>query len=165
MGQPPYGLDAFGDLDTVVSFSPERAQEGLYPSIDPLHSRSVLLSSEDLADDHKEIVEQVRDVLYRHSRFNLHGAFKARGMDCLYLVDEETAAATILRARRLALFMTQPFHGTEIWYGVPGQTVALADTLQGFREILEGKHNDVSEKAFTAVGTLQMALEKAKELA
>lgn len=164
MGMAPFGLEVFGDLDALVSFSPERGYEGSYPCIDPVHSKSKLLSSNRIPEDHKKVVREAQDVLYQYYGYNLHGAYQKLGLDFTYLEDAGETEALILRARRLAYFLTQPFHGTEIWCGIPGQTIALEDALKGCREILEGKYNDVPERAFFMVGTVEMALEKAKTL-
>jgi F-type H+-transporting ATPase subunit beta len=166
LGDPPVGLESevFADLDAVVSFDPVRARQGLYPALDPVSSRSTLFQSNLLSSAHKEIAERARECLHRYYSWNLHHAYEARGLDCLYLDDGKATAQVILRARRLDRFLTQPFHGTERWLCVPGETVSIEDTLRGCQEILDSEHDDLPENAFYFVGAIDQALEKAKSL-
>jgi F-type H+/Na+-transporting ATPase subunit beta len=104
MGMGPFDLEVFGKLDALVSFSPERANEGLYPCVDPVHSKSVVLSSNAVSDEHKTLVRETQDALYQYYRYNLHGASQRLGLDFTYLEDAGGTESLILRARRLAYF-------------------------------------------------------------
>ena len=96
-------------------------------------------------------------------QLQLHNAYESRGLDGLYTEDRTGTEQLILRARRIDRFLTQPFHGTEIWSGVPGVTVSLDDTLKGCAEILAGKYDELPEDAFLYIGNAAQAIEKAKE--
>ena len=144
--------DTFGFLDAVIALSGHRAKEALYPAIDSQRSRSSLLSDNRLEMAHKETVAQVRQTLVQYDNQNLQAAFK-EGRLVESLIDEHIRDLA-LRARRLALFLTQPYHGTESWMGKPGETVALRDTLEGCRQILDGCHDDVPLGSFGFIGSI-----------
>lgn len=154
--------EPLADLDAVVTFDYALAKQRLYPAIDPLESKSILLTHRLVSEEHVDLVAQIQNLLNRYA--GLHVQYENKGFDALfYLEDRKAAEQTIIRARRLHRFLTQPLPGGEPFVtGLLGEHVALADTLNGCREILEGKHDDVAEHAFYMVGTIEQALEKAK---
>jgi len=154
--------EPFADLDAIITFDPERARKALYPAVDPLRSRSALLRSSLLDPAHRQLVDRARACLRRY--YDLRTAYEARGMEGLMLDDRRATEQVILRARRLDRFLTQPFHGTEAWTDLLGQTVPLEETLRGCREILDGKHDGLPENAFYLVGAIDQAVEKARAL-
>ena len=167
LGNAPFGLEeeAFAFLDASVAFDGQRAKAGLYPAVDVDRSRSVLLQDSLLTATHRETVARVRQCLGHYYSHNLQAAYK-EGRIADDLIAEEGRRATrqlVLRGRRLDRFLTQPYHGTEQWTGVPGETVALRDTLEGCRQILDGKHDELSEDAFYFVGTIEQAIAKGRE--
>lgn len=164
----PFGFDeeAMSWLDAVVAFSPERANRGYYPALDPARCRSTLLRPGTVASDHLEIVEQVRTCLGRLANQNLRSpAAVVPASHTTSDPSQDELEQFGRRARRLDAFLTQPYHGTEVWMGVPGETVSLADALEGCRQILDGEHDDVEERGFGFVGTVEQAVEKARSLA
>lgn len=148
-------------LDAVLTFNFEQAKRGLYPAIDPLLSQSVLLEEKLVGGAHVDLAKQTKQVLNRY--VGLHYQYVHRGFDALfYFDDRDVAEQTVIRARRLHRFLTQPFLGLEPFTGRLGEFVALEDTLKGCREILEGEHDDVAEEAFYMTGTIEQVLEKVK---
>lgn len=168
LGEVPFGLgdEAFSFLDAVVAFDGNRAKGGLYPAVDARLSRSILLQDSLLGASHREIVAGVRQCLIHYYNHNLQSGYR-EGRILEGLVAGEGGKATkqlILRSRRLGRFLTQPYHGTEPWTGVPGETVALRDTLEGCRQILDGEHDELPEAAFYFVGTIDQAVAKRCEI-
>ena len=155
--------DTEAGLEAFIAFDRARADQGLYPAIDPLRSRSALLDASLAAADHVETADRVRRCLRRYA--DLHNQFENAGFDALaHLHDRQAAEETVIRARRLHRFLTQPFVGFELFTDTPGQRVPLAETLKGCRAILDGQCDEVPEEAFHFVGTLEQALDKAKSL-
>lgn len=153
--------ESLSDLDAVITFNYDRAKQGLYPAIDPLISRSVLLDAESVGAEHVDLVGQVKRLLNRY--VGLHYQYEYNGFDALfYFDDREGVEKDVVRARRLHRFLTQPFWGGEPFTGRLGVYVTLKDTLKGCQEILAGKYDDVSEEAFYLNGTIEQVLEKAK---
>ena len=148
-------------LNAVVTFDRDRAGQGLWPAVDPLRSRSKVTTSEMVGEEHADLAAQVRRTLLRYGE--LHHSVDNRGMDGLfYLGDRDVDKTTVTRGRRLHRFLTQPFPGLEPFTGMPGENVALEDTVRGCRAILDGEHDALPEEAFYMVGTIQQALAKPK---
>ena len=126
--------------------------------MDPLASTSRILDPRVIGDDHYNTASAVKSVLQRYK--DLQDIIAILGID--ELSDEDKL--TVARARKIQKFLSQPFHVAEQFTGVPGRYVKLADTIRGFREIVDGKHDDVPEQAFYMVGTIEEVLEAAEAL-
>lgn len=155
----PAVVATFAHLDAATILSRHQARQGLYPAIDPLESSSSLLTPEGVGEEHFNIASEVRSLLARYQE--LQDVIAILGME--ELSEEDRVAVN--RARRLQRFLTQPFFVSEPFTGMPGRYVPLPETLRGFREILEGRHDDLPEQAFYMIGPIDEAVEKAKELA
>ena len=155
----PAVVATFAHLDAATILSRHQASQGLYPAIDPLESSSSLLTPEGVGEEHFNIASEVRSLLARYQE--LQDVIAILGME--ELSEEDRVAVN--RARRLQRFLTQPFFVSEPFTGMPGRYVPLPETLRGFREILEGRHDDLPEQAFYMIGPIDEAVEKAKELA
>ena len=151
-------VTTFGHLDAVVSLERELASQGLYPAVDPLISFSKVLEPRIVGEEHYNVAREVQRVLQRFKE--LQDIIAILGMEEL----SEEDKLTVSRARKIQRFLTQPFYVAEAFTGMEGRTVTAADTVQGFKEILDGKHDDVPEQAFYMVGALSEALEKAKSM-
>ena len=121
---------------------------GLYPAVDPLDSSSTILDAEIIGEDHYNVAREVQRVLQRYK--DLQDIIAILGMEELSDEDKQTVG----RARRIQRFLTQPFYVGEVFTGIPGKYVSLQDTITGFREILDGKHDDKPESAFYMKGTI-----------
>jgi len=154
----PAVVATFAHLDAATILSRQQASQGLYPSIDPLQSNSSLLTHDGVGRRHFEIANQVRSLLTRYQE--LQDVIAILGLE--ELSDEDRA--TVNRARRLQRFLTQPFFVSEPFTGMPGRYVSLEETLDGFEEILEGRHDDLPEQAFYMVGTIDEARQKAQDI-
>ncbi len=154
----PAVVATFAYLDASTVLSRRQASLGLYPAIDPLDSTSALLTPERVGREHYAIATEVRSLLARYEE--LQDVIAILGMD--ELSEEDKIAVN--RARRLQRFLTQPFYVSEPFTGMPGRYVPLRETLRGFREILEGHHDDLPEQAFYMVGTIDEAVAQADEL-
>ena len=154
----PAVVATFGHLDASTVLSRRQASMGFYPAIDPLQSTSSLLSPVYVGEEHYQIATRVRALLTRYEE--LQDVIAILGMEEL---SEEDQVA-VHRARRLQRFLTQPFFSTEAFTGNAGAYVKLEDTLKGFSEILDGKHDDLPEQAFYMVGTIEDAVKRAEEL-
>ena len=130
----------------------------MYPAIDPLASNSTLLTAETVGEEHYTIAMEVKSLLSRYEE--LQDVIAILGLE--ELSDEDRLA--VHRARRVQKFLTQPFFASESFTNIPGVSVPLEETLRGFREILDGKHDDLPEQAFYMVGTIDQAREKAAQL-
>lgn len=139
------------ELDAVLTFDKERARQGLWPAIDPIRSRSRLLIPDLAGERHAGVAARARRVFLRHQ--DLKPILEDQELDTLNPEDQQT----LLHARRLDRFLTQPFSGAEPWTGVPGKNVRLGDTIQGIQELLEGKYNAVPEEAFYFIGGITEA--------
>jgi F-type H+-transporting ATPase subunit beta len=155
----PAVVATFAHLDAATILSRHQAGQGLYPAIDPLESSSSLLTPEGVGEEHFNIASEVRSLLARYQE--LQDVIAILGME--ELSEEDRVAVN--RARRMQRFLTQPFFVSEPFTGMPGRYVSLPETLRGFREVLEGRHDDLPEQAFYMVGSIDEAVEKAKELA
>jgi F-type H+-transporting ATPase subunit beta len=162
-GDPPNGIsDVEEDFDSVIYMSPHLASVGLYPAVDWELSRSDLLEDGTFDVSHVETVREVRQRLYEYNHFNLHAARKKQGEHFLYMDDGGVTVERMKRTRRLSLFLTQSYHGTEMWTGQPGATVPLSHTVVTCQRILDGEYDDVPEKAWYAMGRMEGILERSK---
>ena len=155
----PSPATTFAHLDSTVVLSRDIAAKGIYPAVDPLDSTSRQLDPLIIGQEHYEVARGVQTVLQRYKE--LKDIIAILGMDEL----SEEDKALVARARKIEKFLSQPFFVAEQFTGMPGKYVEKADTVRGFQEILEGKHDDMPEQAFYLVGTIEEAQEKAKELA
>ena len=147
----------FAPLDATPVLSRSIASQGIYPAVDPLDSTSRILNPEVLGEEHYRIAREVQRILQRYNE--LMDIIAIMGMD--ELAEEDKLLVT--RARKIQRFLSQPFFVSEKFTGLPGVYVPLSETLRGFREIIEGKHDDLPESAFLFVGTIDEAVEKAKK--
>ncbi|WP_022853942.1 F0F1 ATP synthase subunit beta [Thermodesulfatator atlanticus] len=155
----PAPATTFAHLDGTVVLSRQIAELGIYPAVDPLDSQSRILDPNVLGEEHYQVARQVQQVLQRYK--DLQDIIAILGMDEL----SEEDKIIVARARKIQRFLSQPFHVAEQFTGTPGRYVKLEDTIRGFKEILEGKHDDLPEQAFYMVGTIEEAVEKAQQMA
>ena len=149
----------FGHLDAVVALERAIAAQGFYPAVDPLTSFSRALDPRVVGEQHYQVARSVQQVLQRYR--DLQDIIAILGVDEL----SEEDKLTVARARKLQRFLTQPMFVAEQFTGVTGQYVAVRDTVRGFQEILDGQHDGLPEQAFYNVGPIEMAVEKAAQLA
>jgi len=154
----PAPATAFTHLDATTVLSRQIAELGIYPAVDPLDSTSRILDPQVVGTEHYDVARGVQQVLQKYK--DLQDIIAILGMDEL----SEEDKLTVARARKLQRFLSQPFHVAEQFTGSPGVYVRLADTIRGFKEILDGKHDDLPEQAFYMVGTIEEAVAKAKKL-
>jgi F-type H+-transporting ATPase subunit beta len=154
----PGPASIFAHLDATVVLSRRVAEQGLYPALDPLESSSQILDPDVVGARHVDIASRVKAYIQRYGA--LKDLIAILGVE--ELSDEDKLIVT--RARRLEKFLSQPFYVAEQFTSIPGRYVALEDTLRGFEEICDGKHDEVPEQAFYMVGTVDEALEKASQL-
>jgi F-type H+/Na+-transporting ATPase subunit beta len=154
----PAPATAFAHLDATTNLSREIASLGIYPAVDPLASSSRILDANIIGKDHYDTAQMVKGVLQRYK--DLQDIIAILGID--ELSDEDKL--TVARARKIQRFLSQPFHVAEQFTGTPGRYVRLADTIKGFREIVEGKHDEIPEQAFWMQGTIEEVLERAEVL-
>jgi F-type H+-transporting ATPase subunit beta len=154
----PAPATAFAHLDATTVLSRQIAELGLYPAVDPLASTSRILDPRILGEDHYQTARAVQLTLQRYK--DLQDIIAILGMEEL----SEDDKLTVARARKIQRFLSQPFHVAETFTGQKGVYVGLADTIRGFREVVDGKHDDIPEQAFYMVGRIEDALEKAKRL-
>ncbi|MBT6307131.1 MAG: F0F1 ATP synthase subunit beta, partial [Rhodospirillaceae bacterium] len=155
----PAPATSFSHLDATTVLSRQIAELGIYPAVDPLDSTSRMLDPRIIGDEHYGVARQVQEVLQTYK--SLQDIIAILGMDEL----SEEDRLTVARARKIQRFMSQPFFVAEIFTGTPGVLVPLEETIRGFKEIVEGKHDDLPEAAFYMVGTIDEAIEKGKQLA
>ncbi|OGQ65918.1 MAG: F0F1 ATP synthase subunit beta [Deltaproteobacteria bacterium RIFCSPLOWO2_12_55_13] len=155
----PAPATTFAHLDATTVLSRQIAELGIYPAVDPLDSTSRILDPRVVGEEHYGVARQVQMILQRYK--DLQDIIAILGMDEL----SEEDKLTVARARKIQRFLSQPFHVAEAFTGTPGAYVELKDTIRGFKEIVEGKHDDIPEQAFYMVGTIEQAQEKAKKLA
>jgi F-type H+-transporting ATPase subunit beta len=155
----PAPATAFTHLDATTVLSRALTEIGIYPAVDPLDSTSRILDPQVLGEEHYEVARGVQQVLQKYK--DLQDIIAILGMDEL----SEEDKLTVSRARKLQRFLSQPFNVAEQFTGTPGVYVRLEDTLRGFKEVLEGRHDDLPEQAFYMVGTIEEAVEKGKKLA
>ena len=152
-------VTTFGHLDAVMTLERTLASQGLYPAVDPLTSFSNILEPAIVGQEHYDVATGVRQVLQRYQE--LQDIIAILGIE--ELSDEDRA--TVSRARKIQRFLTQPFSVAEVFTGQAGKYVALRDTVQGFKEILDGVHDELPEQAFYMVGTIEEAIEKGASMA
>jgi F-type H+-transporting ATPase subunit beta len=155
----PAPATAFAHLDATTVLSRQIAELGIYPAVDPLDSTSRILDPQVVGEEHYKCARDVQFVLQRYK--DLQDIIAILGMDEL----SEEDKLVVSRARKIQRFLSQPFHVAETFTGAPGKYVELKDTIKGFRDLVDGKYDDIPEQAFYLVGTIEEALEKAKELA
>jgi F-type H+/Na+-transporting ATPase subunit beta len=154
----PAPAASFAHLDATTTLSRGIAEKGIYPAVDPLDSNSRILSKEGVGPEHYEVATRVQEILQQYK--DLQDIIAILGVD--ELTDEQKLAVS--RARRIERFLSQPFHVAEAFTGRPGKYVPLTETIRGFKEIVEGRHDDLPEEAFFLVGGIDEAVEKAAEL-
>jgi len=144
----PAPANTFAHLDSTIVLERSIAELGIYPAVDPLASTSKALAADVVGDEHYAVARGVQKVLQRYR--DLQDIIAILGMDELSPEDK----LTVYRARKIQRFLSQPFHVAEIFTGTPGQYVSLEETVRGFKEILDGKHDDVAESNFYMKGTI-----------
>ena len=154
----PAPATTFAHLDATTVLSRNIASSGIYPAVDPLESTSRILSPEILGEEHYSVAKEVQRILQRYQE--LMDIIAIMGMD--ELSDDDKVL--VQRARKIQRFLSQPFDVSEKFTGIPGTYVPLSETIRGFKEIIEGKHDDLPESAFLFVGTIDEAVEKAKKV-
>ena len=155
----PAPATAFAHLDATTVLSRQIAELGIYPAVDPLDSTSRILDPQVVGEEHYKCARDVQFVLQRYK--DLQDIIAILGMDEL----SEDDKLVVSRARKIQRFLSQPFFVAETFTGSPGKYVELKDTIRGFRDLVDGKYDDIPEQAFYLVGTMEEALEKAKQLA
>jgi F-type H+-transporting ATPase subunit beta len=155
----PAPATAFTHLDATTVLDRSLTEIGIYPAVDPLDSTSRILDPQIVGDEHYDVARSVQSTLQAYK--DLQDIIAILGMDEL----SEEDKLTVARARKVQRFLSQPFHVAEQFTGTPGVYVRLEDTIRGFREILDGKHDELPEQAFYMVGDIESAVEKAKTLA
>ena len=154
----PAPATTFAHLDATTVLSRDIVEKGIYPAVDPLDSTSNILDPRILGEEHYNIAREVQEILQEYKE--LQDIIAILGMDEL----SEEDKIVVNRARRIERFLSQPFFVAEQFTGTPGQYVELDDTIRGFKGILEGRYDDLPEEAFYMVGTIEDAVEKAKQL-
>ncbi len=154
----PAPATTFAHLDATTNLSRPIAELGIYPAVDPLESTSRILDPRIIGEEHYRVARAVQQILQRYK--DLQDIIAILGIDEL----SEEDKLIVSRARKIQRFLSQPFHVAEQFTGIPGKYVKLEDTIKGFREIVEGKHDDLPEQAFYMVGTIEEAIEKAERL-
>jgi len=152
-------VTTFGHLDAVVALERALAAQGLYPAVDPLTSFSRILEPAVVGQEHYDVARGVQQVLQRYA--DLQDIIAILGIEELSDEDRQIVA----RARKIQRFLTQPFFVAEVFTGAPGRFVPIRETVRGFREILDGQHDDLPEQAFYMVGTIDEAVERAEQMA
>jgi F-type H+-transporting ATPase subunit beta len=154
----PSPATTFAHLDSTVTLSRDIAALGIYPAVDPLDSTSRQLDPLVVGEEHYNVAQEVQGILQRYKE--LKDIIAILGMDEL----SEEDKLTVYRARKISQFFSQPMHVAEVFTGQPGVYVPLADTIRSFKGILEGEYDDLPEAAFSMVGSIEQAIEKAKTL-
>ena len=154
----PAPATTFAHLDATTVLDRAIASQGIYPAVDPLGSTSRILTPDVVGKEHYEVAREVQRILQRYKE--LQDIIAIMGMDEL---SEEDKLA-VARARKIQRFLSQPFSVAEQFTGYEGKYVPLKETIRGFKEIIEGKHDDLPESAFLFAGTIDEVVEKAKTL-
>jgi len=154
----PAPANSFAHLDATTVLSRAISEKGIYPAVDPLDSTSRILSVDAVGEEHYHVATQVQEILQRYK--DLQDIIAILGMD--ELSDEDKRV--VQRARKVERFLSQPFFVAEAFTGQPGTYVAVKDTVKGFKEIVEGKHDDLPEQAFYMVGSIEEAVAKARQM-
>jgi len=154
----PAPATTFSHLDSTIALERRLAEQALFPAVDPLASSSKILSPEVVGEAHYKAARGVQEILQRYKE--LQDIIAILGIDELSAEDK----LIVSRARKIQRFLSQPFFVAEQFTNIPGQYVSIADTIRGFQEIIDGKHDDLPEQAFYMVGTIEQAVEKAKTI-
>jgi len=154
----PGVVTTFGHLDAVIALERSIAEQGLYPAVDPLSSTSRILTPDVVGEEHYRVAREVQRVLQRYK--DLQDVIAILGIEEL----SEEDKLTVARARRIQRFLSQPMFVSEVFTGRQGRYVPIAETVRGFKEILEGKYDELPEQAFYMVGTIDEAVEAAQKL-
>jgi len=154
----PAPATAFAHLDAKTVLSRSISEMGIYPAVDPLDSSSQIMTPDIVGQEHYEVAREVQKILQRYKE--LQDIIAILGMDEL----SEDDKLLVNRARRIQIFLSQPFSVAEAFTGMKGKYVPVKDTIRSFKEICEGKHDSLPEEAFRYVGTIEEAVEKAKQL-
>jgi len=155
----PAPATTFSHLDATTVLSRKISELGIYPAVDPLDSSSRILDPRIVGEEHYKVAREVQQVLQRYN--DLQDIIAILGMDEL----SEEDRLTVSRARKVQRFLSQPFFVAEQFTGTPGKYVKLEDTIRGFKEIVEGLHDELPEQAFYMVGTIEEAIEQGKKMA
>jgi len=155
----PAPAATFTHLDATTVLSRAITEKGIYPAVDPLDSTSRIMTRDAVGDEHYEVAMRVQEILQRYK--DLQDIIAILGMD--ELSDEDKVV--VQRARRLERFLSQPFNVAEQFTGRPGKYVPLADTVRGFKDIADGKCDELPEQAFLMVGGIEEAAEQGRQLA
>jgi len=153
----PAPASVFAHLNATTVLSRSISEKGIYPAVDPLDSTSTILKADILGDEHFDTANRVKEMLQRYKE--LQDIIAILGID--ELSDEDRIIVN--RARRIERFLSQPFHVAEQFTNTPGVYVPIAETIRGFKEILEGVHDDIPESAFLLKGTIDDVVESAKK--
>jgi F-type H+/Na+-transporting ATPase subunit beta len=154
----PAPATAFAHLDATTVLSRQLAELGIYPAVDPLDSTSRILDPQVVGEEHYNVARGVQSILQRYK--DLQDIIAILGMDEL----SEDDKLTVTRARKIQKFLSQPFNVAEAFTGAKGKYVKLTETVRGFKEVIEGKHDELPEQAFYMVGGIEEVLEKAERL-
>ena len=154
----PAPATTFAHLDAVTALSRPLSELGIYPAVDPLASNSRILTPRVVGQEHYDVAQGVKRILQRYK--DLQDIIAILGID--ELSDEDKI--TVARARKVQKFLSQPFHVAEQFTGIPGRFCKIADTVRSFKEVIEGKHDDVPEQAFYMKGTIEEVLETAEKM-
>ena len=152
----PAPATTFAHLDATTVLSRSIVELGIYPAVDPLESTSRILDPRVVGDEHYKVARGVQEILQKYKE--LQDIIAILGMDELSEADKLVVA----RARKVQRFLSQPFHVAEQFTGLPGRYVPLSETIQGFKEILEGKHDDIPESYFLNAGNMDDVLARCK---
>jgi F-type H+-transporting ATPase subunit beta len=155
----PAPANTFAHLDSTTVLSRALVEQGIYPAVDPLDSTSRALGRGIVSDEHYETATRVQEILQRYK--DLQDIIAILGIE--ELSDEDRL--TVARARKVQRFLSQPFFVAEVFTGTEGKYVRLEDTIRGFQEIIEGKHDELPEQAFYMVGTIEEAADRGRQLA
>jgi F-type H+-transporting ATPase subunit beta len=154
----PAPATAFAHLDATTNLSRDIASLGIYPAVDPLASTSRILDPRIIGDEHYGVAQGVKQTLQRYK--DLQDIIAILGIDEL----PEEDKLVVARARKIQLFLSQPFHVAEQFTGFKGKYVKLADTVRSFKEVIEGKHDDIPQQAFYMQGSIEDVLERAEQM-
>jgi F-type H+-transporting ATPase subunit beta len=154
----PAPATTFAHLDATTVLSRQISELGIYPAVDPLDSTSRILDPIVVGEEHYAVAREVQRILQKYK--DLQDIISILGMDEL----SEDDRLVVARARRIQRFLSQPFFVAEAFTGQPGRYVSIKDSIKGFSEIIEGKHDELPEQAFYMVGTIEEAVERAKQL-
>jgi F-type H+/Na+-transporting ATPase subunit beta len=152
----PAPASVFAHLNATTTLSRSISEKGIYPAVDPLDSTSTILKAEILGEEHFNVANRVKEVLQRYKE--LQDIIAILGID--ELSDEDKV--TVSRARKMERFLSQPFHVAEQFTGTPGVFVPIAESIRGFKEILDGQHDDLPERAFFMKGTIDDVVKDAR---